>query len=234
MPAPKRAEQLGWIIDQLTLAAVAKGQAYTPERLRINAGDLIDVPQDALTLAFARVRKDLDYLPQVSEIRRFALADEGGRLDGEMRAAWDVLIRFVGRYVDCNMYGIFGPEFGWHPRSYPKLSDRILDVVRRTGGWKVYKCMTDADFPFVQKRFFEEYASWVAVEQVASGKLLTERPRLRLIAKSMDIPKTEMQTEPTEQQVAIKKVPEPLTEAQLRDRREMLRQQAESWSKRPR
>src|SRR5579864_5008278 len=80
MPAPKRAEQLGWIIDQLTLAAVAKGQAYTPERLRINAGDLIDVPQDALTLAFARVRKDLDYLPQVSEIRRFALADEGGRL----------------------------------------------------------------------------------------------------------------------------------------------------------
>jgi hypothetical protein len=145
-----------------------------------------------------------------------------------------VLIAFVKKYVGNDVYGDYGPQHGWHPQTFPHLSERILDTVRRTGGWKVYKCMTDDDFPFVQKRFFEEYAAWVAVDQVAPGKLLTERPRLRLIAKSMDLPKTEVQTKPAEQQVVIKKVPEPLTEAQLRDRREMLRLQAQSWSKTPR
>ena len=93
--------------------------------------------------------------------------------------------------------------------------------------------MTDGDFPFVQKRFFEEYVAWVAVERVVPD-LLMERPLLRLIPKPMDLPKTEKQPNPAGQQVMVKKVPEPLTEAQIRDRREMLRQQTEFLSKRSR
>ena len=111
------------------------------------------------------------------------------------------------------------------------LSDRVLDTVRRTGGWKVYKRMTDGDFPHVQKRFFEEYAAWAAVEQVVVGKLLTEMPQLQLVAKAMDLLKTEIQPKPTGPRVVCKKIPEPLTEAQICDRREMLRQQAQSFSK---
>jgi len=153
--------------------------------------------------------------------------------EAEMRKAWDVLMAFVRKYVGNDVYGSYGPEHGWYPRSYPKLSDRILDTVRRSGGWKVYGCMTDATFPFVERRFFEQYTAWVAVEQVGLGKLLTENPRLQLVAKPMD-PKTKMQPKPVRQQVMIKKVPEALTEAQIRDRREMLRQQAESWAKRSR
>jgi len=141
---------------------------------------------------------------------------------------------FVKKYVGNDVYGDYGPQHGWYPKQYPKLSDRILDTVRRTGGWKAYKCMTDDDFPFVQKRFFEEYTAWVAVGQVAPDKLLTERPRLQLVAKAMDIPKMEVQPKPVSQQATVKKIPEPITEAQIRDRREMLRQQAESWGKRSR
>jgi hypothetical protein len=43
--------------------------------------------------------------------------------------------------------------------------------------------------------------------------------------------KTERPPNPAGQQVMVKKVPEPLTEAQFRDRREMLRQQTELLSK---
>ena len=95
--------------------------------------------------------------------------------EAEARKAWDVLTAFARKYVGNDVYGTYGPEHGWHPQTFPHLSERILDVVRRTGGWKMYKCMTDDDFPFVQKRFFEEYAAWVAVEQVAPNRLLTDR-----------------------------------------------------------
>jgi len=177
MLGQQRAERLGWIIDQLSLAAVAKGQGITPERLRINAEDLVDIPQDALLVAFARARRELDYLPGVSEIRRLAMADEGSKLDAEMRSAWDLTVDFVAKYVSNDVEGNYGPEHGWHgaivingkvkrKARYPQLSQRILDVVRRTGGWKQYKLMTEDDLPFQQKRFFEEYKAWAAVEQV--------------------------------------------------------------------
>jgi hypothetical protein len=87
--------------------------------------------------------------------------------------------------------------------------------------------MTDGDFPFVQKRFFEEYAAWSAVEQVAVGKLLTEMPQLQLVVKPMGLAKAEKVPKPAGGQVVVKKIPEPLTEAQIHDRREVLRQQAE-------
>lgn len=227
-PEPQRAERLCWIIDQLTMVAIAKGQTYTAERLRINAEDLIDIPQDALALAFARARRELDYLPQVSEIRRLALVDEAGRLDGEMRAAWDVLIDFVAKYVGNDVHGVFGPEHGWYPKSYPTMSDRILDTVRRTGGWKAYKCMTQKDLPFVQKRFFEEYTAWTAVERVDASKLIASMPQLRLVPKGVDQP-TKVPPETIAPPVfKAKPIPKAMTDAELRDRREMLRQQTEA------
>ena len=84
--------------------------------------------------------------------------------------------------------------------------------------------MVDEDYPHQRKRFFEEYAAWTAVEQIAPAKLLTEMPAIQLMAKPMDRLKGEPRPAPMAQ-VTIKKVPEPLTEAQVRDRREMLRQQ---------
>jgi hypothetical protein len=187
-PETRRAERLGWIVDQLSLTAVAKGQVFTPERLRINAEDLVDIPQEQLADAFNRARRELDYLPGVAEIRRLAGADEKTRLDAEARAAWDAVIKFVEMYVGCDAEGRYGPEHGtygaWgpldeltgkprHPAQYPQLPQRILDVIRRTGGWIQYKRMTDQDMPFQQKRFFEEYTAWTAVELVTDfGRLL--------------------------------------------------------------
>jgi len=186
-----RAERLGWIIDQLLLAAVAKGQVFTQERLRANAEDLVDIPQDALAMAFTRARRELDYPPGVSEIRRLAMADEGSKLDAEMRSSWDLTIRFADKYVGNDVHGNYGPEHGWYgaqydregkvkrPATYPQLEQRVLDVVRRTGGWKQYRCMTEDDQPFQQKRFFEEYRAWAAVEQVVDPSKLLPMPAIK-------------------------------------------------------
>jgi len=126
----------------------------------------------------------------------------GGAVDteSEKRLAWDVLEKFVSKYVGNDVSGNYGPDFGWYgpqrnsldeivkPASYPQLSDRILDTVRRTGGWKVYARMTDEDFPFVQKRFFQEYEAWGDVKRITDGARLLETPRGKVLvaAKTME------------------------------------------------
>jgi hypothetical protein len=229
-PEQWRAERLGWIIDQLSMAAIAKGQTLTPERLRINAEDLIDIPKDVLTVAFGKARRELDFVPGVAEIRRLAGVAEEGTVDAEARAAWEMLELFVKRYVDCDVYGNYGPEHGWYPKTYPLLSERIIGTVRRTGGWATYKLLTDESFPFQQKRFFEEYKVYSLVQPFTdAGKLLVMQPRKELAAAPTE-PKSLKAAQPITQ-TAIKPVsPEP-TEAELHDRREMLRQQAEAMKK---
>ena len=186
-PAEQRAERLGWIIDQLSALAVSRGQVYAPERLRINAEDLIDIGQTELEVAFQKSRRELDYLPQVAEIRRLALADEKGNEDAEMRAAWDITIRHAskwGRWNDERSYAHI--ESG-----APQLPERITDTVRRTGGWQAYLGMNLEAFPFQQKRFFEEYAAWVRTEiaGIELKKLISQPEVKRLVATTrMELP----------------------------------------------
>ena len=104
--------------------------------------------------------------------------------------------------------------------------------MRRSGGWKIYKYATDEDFPFLQKRFFEEYQAWTAVEHVDPGKLLTEMPMLHLVAKSMDIPKSELQPAPMAQELQVKRVPEAATPEQMRDRAAVQKQALVDWQSR--
>jgi hypothetical protein len=228
--AQKQNDLLGWLAEQVTILAEALGETMTAARLKVYATDLADLERSQLEIVFQRARRECRFFPKISELRELAGA---GRMQGqaaEPRKAWDVLIQFVSRYVGNDVYGNYGPDHGWYPKSYSKLSDCILDTVRRTGGWRVYARMTEADFPFVQKRFFEEYEAWTAVQQVTQSKLLTEMPRLQLVAKPMDPPRC---VQPKAEQAEVqafkpKSIPSPLTDAQLRDRREMLRQQAAS------
>jgi len=179
---------------------------------------------DEISTALSRCARECQYPVRIPDILRRIPGKEVPQIDAEARKAWDLVTTFVGKYVSNDVHGNYGPEHGWY-ENFPTLSNRILDTVRRTGGWKTYKCMTDEDFPFVQKRFFEEYEAWTAVEQIDMRKLLTQMPALQLIGNQRAMhaaPRIETLT-PT----LVKKIPEPLTDAQLRDRREILRQQAE-------
>ena len=150
--------------------------------------------------------------------------------EAEARKAWDLLQTFVRKFVGNDVHGNFGPEHGWYPATYPKLADRILDTVRRSGGWKVYKCQTDEDFPFVQKRFFEEFHAWTAVEHIDASHMLTAVPKPKLI-KAPAVP---AEPKPTRARTfEPKPIPQPLTDSQLVERREMLREQAASRSGEP-
>lgn len=85
-------------------------------------------------------------------------------LNAEKRIAWEVLERYVSKWVR------WGEDrgFAFIENGAPDLAPRLVDTVRRSGGWSVYLAMTDEDFPHQQKRFFEEYEAWAEVQHVAA------------------------------------------------------------------
>ena len=116
------------------------------------------------------------------------------------RVAWDDVEKYVRKFVGNDSQGNYGPDFGWFgplhnskgeivkAATYPELPQRILDTVRRTGGWRVYARMTDEDFPHQQKRFFEEWEAWNEIERLENRHQLLEMPRAKHFLEGKEMP----------------------------------------------
>jgi hypothetical protein len=99
--------------------------------------------------------------------------------NAEKRLAWDVVEAFVRKWLRWND----DRTAAWIERGAPELSPRVRDTVRRSGGWTVYLRMTDEDFPFQQKRFFEEYEAFDEVQVVAADPArVLKMPRFKELA----------------------------------------------------
>lgn len=186
-----------WIIKELSLLATQLGLAeMPPERLLAYADVLVEIPREKLEPVFYKLRRETTVFPQVPEIREAALGNE----QTEALAAWEEAIRFCSKYVDCDPFGNFGPEHGWY-KSWPRLSDRILQTVRMTGGWRSLKLMDDNDEPFLRKRFLEAYEHALDVIALPAGILslpaLPEPAR-----KKLPMPSVQPVPAPTIEQIA--------------------------------
>lgn len=51
----------------------------------------------------------------------------------------------------------------------PAMSDRLLDVVRRMGGWVTFYAIPAKSFPFVRRDFMLEFGKWQKVENYRSA-----------------------------------------------------------------
>jgi hypothetical protein len=223
-PEPARIESL--VMKLARFYSVMGNRPDEPGALSLMAEVLCQSASDEhIAHAMTRCCRECRYPVRLSDFLQRIPGQEIPQPEAEGRKAWDILQAFVRKYVGNSIHGEYAPEHGWYPKTFPKLADRVLDTVRRTGGWKIYKCMTDADFPYVQKRFFEEYAAWTAVERVNPDHMLSAVVESKLLTAAPAIP---AQIKPVEQPRTFeaKAVPQPLTDAQLRERREMLAQQA--------
>lgn len=220
---------LDWLIDQLSTLATQVGVHVEEGRLTLYAEMLADIPQTKLKSAFHRLRLEARSFPAVAAIREAALGSE----QTETYVAWDLALEFTNRYVDCDPLGNFGPEHGWY-KTWPKLSDRILQTVRMIGGWRTLKLMDDDDEPFVQKRFFEAYEYAPDVIDFLPAELIGPAPPIKQLkaapAQPPAKPPQSVPSVPRIEQIA-KAMPkpqhQPQTDAQFHDRKEMLRQQCE-------
>ena len=121
----------------------------------------------------------------------------------------------------------------------PAFPARIEYALRQVGGlWRVNQ-ITDESYPFVYRDFCAAYnlapaAELMTVELLAKGfvaPLLSESAQLAGETGAEGV-KKQWHEKPPAPPVVAKPVPEPLTVEQERDRREMLKQQAQTMAKR--
>jgi len=206
--------------------AEAFRENLTAELLTIYVETTADLSHEQIKQAITRAIQERDFFPRVSELRKLAGAGAEEQKDAEAHRAWDVLLRYVDDWIQSDPQGCYGPEQGCRKTRPPKLEPRIVDCVRRLGGWRRLKTASEDDLPFLKKDFLEEYSRWEAVDRVDVSHMLNAvTPTLQL--KAMEPPAPTLVAPLDVSKQKPKAVYEPLTPQQIRDRREMLRQQAE-------
>lgn len=110
------------------------------------------------------------------------------QVQAEAEAAWNIALEFKRNFVRSTPHG----DVEIVPRDVPnwtkpdgtrrevpvrvqiappELPQRLTDTVRVIGGWKKLVNMTDVDFPFIQKSFYQHYLNWEASQQVVAMHL---------------------------------------------------------------
>jgi hypothetical protein len=213
-----RSELRLWLADKITQLAEACGEELTAARLRIYTEALSDLSREQLQIALNWAIRELRFFPKIAELRDLAGAKAQDAQQVEANAAWEAANRYLQRY------GVVKYDRDFRPA----LDPRIDYVLRRIGGLWGLNQVTTESYPFKYKEFCEAYqlapmANLMALrleEKFAVKQLVGEvQPKL---SGGTTQQKCETQPQP------IKKFPEPLTEAQVKDRREMLRQQTEA------
>jgi hypothetical protein len=211
-----------WLIEQIGILAAAFGEPVTSARLRIYAEDLVaDLSRPQLEVALKRARRELKFFPKISELRDLAGAKTEDALHVEADAAW----QFANRYLE--KYGVV--KYDRDER--PALPPRVDYALRRVGGLWALNQMTSESRPFMYKDFCEAYrlaptAELLApqlAEKLCARKLLKDVKELTSARTGSEKPSGAQPTQaPT---FWAKPIPASPTDAQIRDRREMLRQQ---------
>jgi hypothetical protein len=213
-----------WLIEQLGILAIAFGEPITPERLRVYADDLLcDLSRVQLQTALIRARRELRFFPKIAELRDLAGMKAKDAQQVEANAAWEYANRYLRRH------GVVKYDLDDRPAQPP----RIEYALRRIGGFAVLNQITAESYPFKYKEFCEAYvlapmADFLAPQleaQFLANRSLGDLQR-KLAPGKAD--KRGHCVRPTSPPLFVaKKIPEPLSESQSRDRREMLRQQTD-------
>lgn len=180
-------ERRNWIAELVTATVEAMGSELSAPALNLFVEDLSSLSDDAIVHALARCRREIrakngfpPTLTIADVLDRAGVVSESEAEAAECRAAWDLVQRYVARHVARNPQGVyeerdFEGNRGRIPK--PELPQRIQDTVRRVGGWRVLKNPSEADFPHVQRRFYEEYRAWAATEQASKTLVGGEETR---------------------------------------------------------
>lgn len=209
-------EKRGWIVKQLTLIAEAKGAAVTPARLRLNSEDLMDIPAEALQQAFVRVRKELDWYPQVSQIREMALGKPQDNLEAGASKAWDDVQKFLRKWG-------WNPLPVWSVRARdicpPSFDERTERAIRCVGGLKAIEYADEKTFSFMKRDFMAEWIRFEAAEKQPSALLASAVQEFKQLVESSNMAITAEKESGT-------KSKRQLTDAEIEARRKELAHQA--------
>jgi hypothetical protein len=198
----------------------------------VYAQDLSELARPQLEIAFGRARRELKFFPKISELLELASAKPEDARKVEADAAWNHALDYLRKWGVDRM-----PVYSGGKRiDAPMLSPRIEYALRKIGGLRCLNQITTKSRPFVQKDFIEAYHLAPMAESLAlhlgsmfgdtkllgQVKQLTSGARLQSKARSSD--QASKTTPPT-----IKRVKEPLSAEQMRDRAAVQKQALADW-----
>jgi hypothetical protein len=216
-----------WLVDQVTILAEAFGEELTSAKLRLYVEDLYDLPGGQLGTAFTRARRELRFFPKIAELRELATASVKDQRAVEAEAAWHHVNDYLRKWGTDRLPVYFGKN----RIEAPALPARVQYALRTIGGFWGLNQVTANSRPFVQKDFMEAYQQapiadalfHELTEKFGEKKLIGQ---VKLLADHKKMHADQKQAAPAAPAGCPPKAQEPMTDIQLRDRREILRQQA--------
>src|SRR5437016_4769362 len=150
LPQKKQSQfsSVEWRTKQLLAMAEVFREPLTAELLAMYVESLADLSDEQIRLCVGRAIRGLKWFPKPAELRELVGCNPKQEQDAEARKAWEIVISFADKWMQSDVEGNYVITRGVRATEPPKLSQRILDTVRRTGGWRAFKCMTNDDFPF--------------------------------------------------------------------------------------
>lgn len=186
------------IAEMITATAEVMGTELSPSALALFVTDLEKLPIESVAGALVRCRREMrgknafpPTLTIADVLDRAGVVVESEAEDAEWQVAWEVAVSHASKYIVSNPEGEYEEKhyFG-ETNVIPELPQRIRDTVRRIGGWRAIKCMSNDDFPFVQKRFRERYQAWEAAEAALSRNALAGIPGFKELMAAKKMPES--------------------------------------------
>jgi hypothetical protein len=237
---PESASELRlWLVDKITQLSECFGESLTDARLRAYAESLADLSREQLRLALNRALNELKFFPKIAELRELSGAPKPEqREEVEAKAAFALVVRHLER--EGVMAGM------------KLLPPRVQFAVRQCGGLELFNRrlqihygddlnpgkVEDRSYVYLVRDFDEAYKSFplhneMQPQLTAKGLVALPEP-VRLFLNPEPKPeKTNVEAPaPIPLPQFGKKMRAEPTDAELRDRREMLRQQAAQFRNR--
>jgi hypothetical protein len=200
----------------------------TAECLALYVESLSDLSDDQFTICVGRAMKESHWFPKPAVLREFVMPKAEDVRQVEADAAW----RYANEYLQ--KWGVDRMPLcsGGKRIEAPRIRERVDYALRRIGGLPGLNRVTTESRPFVRKDFIEAYnlaplaesLSPQLIEKFGDTNLLGEVKQLAGEKRLAPEHNPHLATKPVVS-ATVKKAPEPTTDAQRRDRREMLLQQ---------
>ncbi len=216
------AERLQWALrmypEQLRPSLGTQAE-YTAEWLEIAD----QIGPDDFSAGLINAVRGSEYFPTIKKLRDCCGISEEKQSKARAEAAWLYVREHVQKFSSL------------YSTDAPKLPPRIAYATRLVGGLYQIEYCGDSSLPFMKKEFM---AAWENYSQSAAAydALLLESPLIPNMDKLLTMPSqpkmlSEGAAKMKEANRIAKEMPREMTDAEVEDRREMLRQQAEMLKK---
>ena len=222
---PSKFSSVVWRTKQIVAVAQLLNHSLTPETIAMYIESLSDLSDEQFRDGLKRSVDELDWFPKPAQLRKLAGIGQEDVKSVEADHAWNYVQDYLRRW-GVNPLPV---RCAGRLTMPPTIPPRIDYALRRIGGLSAVNQVSLDSLPFMRKDFAEAYLQAAIAAQLVPQ--LEEAFGVRQLpgtVKKLGAGKpleTDSEQNSHPPQLKPKGITEPLSDAELRDRRKMLKQQ---------